>query len=981
MKRTDSPAPDATMDAPPSASARTQHAPLPTVELAPDFVAGSAPVDSGATLDQQVSRETGEIPPRGANQPNLDFSISPNSISPSNISPNNAAQSGATAEFSQETPNDSLVTMALPTGGPRELPTVPGYEILGELGRGGMGVVYKARQIGLNRIVALKMVLAGAHASPEKLARFHTEAVAVARAQHPNIVQIYEVGEHDGLPYFSLEYIDGSPLDKKIDRKPQKPREAAELTLAMANAMHYAHERNIVHRDLKPANVLVSTSGVAKVTDFGLAKAVESDDSHTRSGTILGSPSYMAPEQARGDIHLVGPLSDQYGVGAILYEMLTGRPPFQGATIFDTLDQVQSKEPVPPTQLAPRVPADLETICLKCLQKEPAKRYPHCGTLAEDLQRFLNGEPILARPVSAPERLLRWCKRNPKIAALSAASLLLLLLGFGLSTAFAVTYSRQNLVIAREKVESDRLKGVAQQEAKEALRQRGIAEQLAHSEKAQRQVADEARKQADQFAQTATRQATLALQTIQTMISKVQQQLSEVPGTQQLKKDLLQTAMIEMKKVEDLIDKSTSKEATQLAIHVQLGGLFRQLGETDKAAQQFEKALAIARDRIVIKEGSDASRANLAACLRHMGDIVQERTRDMETSARYFEEALAVRQSIVDHPKPMGDDTKLVLVLEELGEDHTRLGALVYRLGDPARALPHFQKALFLRQQLLDQFEEEPLLKTLPEPARKGLRGKWEQALARSNLAVGEMSFRMGDTKAAIAAYTAELAVRQRLFDANPKVLGNKFELARTHGNFADIYLYAGQLDEAARHYQAALTHLQDVAAADKENTTYLRDLGLAWYRMGSFALREGEPQLAAEHYARALVVRHALAEKDPTNDRRQMELMLALAHCGQPQQAAELAEKYRQSQAADNELLLDVARTYAQCAAAVMDMPEETDRYAGLALDAIRAAIEQGYKDSVYLDREVDFDPLRTRPEFKSLLERLQTEPVEKTN
>jgi serine/threonine-protein kinase len=356
------PDPGATLDSLPAVPP-----PQPTIEQPPPAAAVS---DSAGTLDHhQPSGETGEFHSGAAN---TDFQV---------------AQSAGTSDFLNAPDSEaSLRTLAAPTA-PRELPTLPGYQIESELGRGGMGVVYKARQVGLNRTVALKMVLAGAHASPDKLARFHTEAVSVARVQHPNIVQIYEVGEHDGLPYFSLEYIDGSPLDKKIDRKPQKPREAAELVEPLARAMHFAHERNIVHRDLKPANVLVTRDGVPKLTDFGLAKAVESDDSHTRSGTILGSPSYMAPEQARGDIHEVGPLSDQYGVGAILYELLTGRPPFQGATVFDTLDQVQSREPVPPTQLAPRVPVDLETICLKCLQKEPAKRYPDCGALADDSLR------------------------------------------------------------------------------------------------------------------------------------------------------------------------------------------------------------------------------------------------------------------------------------------------------------------------------------------------------------------------------------------------------------------------------------------------------------------------------------------------------------------------------------------------------------------------------------------------------------------
>ncbi len=321
-------------------------------------------------------------------------------------------------------------------------PAVPGFEILEELGRGGMGVVYKARQINLNRLVALKMVLAGAHAGPVALARFHKEAQAVASLQHPDIVQIHDVGQAGGLPYLSLEFIGGGSLDPQIHGRPQDIAQAARTIRILARAIHAAHLQGIVHRDLKPANILLTADGRPKITDFGLAKRRGDDTHQTRSGTIVGTPDYMAPEQARGEADDACPLVDQHALGAILYELLTGRPPFRGSTPSDTLEQVCTQEPVPPTRLRPKVPRDLETICLKCLQKEPHRRYPDADALADDLDRFLDGRPVLARRISAVEHLGRWCRRNPRVAGLLAAVLVLLVTVATVSTAFAAHLAR-----------------------------------------------------------------------------------------------------------------------------------------------------------------------------------------------------------------------------------------------------------------------------------------------------------------------------------------------------------------------------------------------------------------------------------------------------------------------------------------------------------------------------------------------------------
>jgi hypothetical protein len=296
---------------------------------------------------------------------------------------------------------------------PVDWPNLPGYEVLGVLGRGGMGVVYRARQIAAKRVVALKMLSARAHADRQEVARFQTEAEAVARLNHPNIVQIFDVGWNAGRPFFSLEYVEGGTLEHYVDGRPLPDREAASIVDSLARAVDYAHDNDIVHRDLKPMNILLTLDGVPKITDFGLAKKLEEERGQTQSGAIVGTPSYMSPEQAAGKTRQIGPAADVYGLGAILYTLLTGRPPFQGNTPVDTILKVISEEPRSPRAVNPKVNPDLETVCLKCLRKEPEKRYPTARALANDLRRFLSGEPVRARPLNWWRRADEWGRANP----------------------------------------------------------------------------------------------------------------------------------------------------------------------------------------------------------------------------------------------------------------------------------------------------------------------------------------------------------------------------------------------------------------------------------------------------------------------------------------------------------------------------------------------------------------------------------------
>ncbi len=491
---------------------------------------------------------------------------------------------------------------------------IAGYEILGVLGQGAMGIVYKARQRGLKRVVALKMVPSGHYCGSAELTRFRLEAWTVAELQHPNIVQIYEVGEESGHQFFSLEYVEGGSLARKIDATPQPPMEAARLVRVLADAMEYAHCRGIIHRDLKPANILLTADGMPKISDFGLAKRLADDDGQTVLGSILGSPGFMAPEQAEGRNFEVGPRCDVYGLGAILYNLLTGRPPFRAASVLETLELVKTQEPITPSQFQPKLTRDLETICLKCLQKDPALRYATAGDLAADLHRFEAGEPIVARPVHRAERLWRWSRRNPRAAAVSGAIVLLVV-------GWAVT----STVLYRRARASQQAAVLA---AADARRHEAIAFENAI---AARRSAEQAQRNAD----LARRREEAATTTAQNAITRMIHLGNQLLGRLRARHDPPQTETQWLGLREDLIalmTKETVAMAQQIesqeivsfavvATHQQLGDLLRNLGQGEDARRQFQRACELL-DRIVAAQpGNDVARANLGVMVQRLGEM------------------------------------------------------------------------------------------------------------------------------------------------------------------------------------------------------------------------------------------------------------------------------------------------------------------------------------------------------------------------
>jgi tetratricopeptide (TPR) repeat protein len=577
-----------------------------------------------------------------------------------------AARDQATVDLGSCTPAPADAS------GPARVRYFGDYEIERELARGGMGVVFRARQISLNRTVALKMILAGQLADDTDVKRFYTEAEAAANLDHPGIVPIYEVGQHEGQHYFSMGFVEGQSLAQQLADGPLPPREAAALMVKAAEAIAYAHSRGVIHRDLKPGNILLDRDGHPRVTDFGLAKKLQSESGLTGSGQIMGTPSYMPPEQAGGNRGDVGPAADVYALGATLYALVTGRPPFQAATAMDTVIQVIGEEPVPPRRLNPTVPRDLETIGLKCLQKEPARRYATAAELAEDLRRFEAGETIRARPVGRPERLWRWCRREPALAAL-ALTLVAGLLGV------ATQWFR------------------AESHLKEALHQRGRAESnLTYALRQSSRAEANARKEvaARRRAQGRFDAAMNALRDVEG-ISKDAALLRE-PRLEELRAKLLQTALDFYKEFQSFLEEDASPGArSQLSeAYARVAQITWELGRQDEALATHRRALALVEQMAAAAPADAGVRFALARCHTRIGFALRTMARPAE-ALRAYEQAREIQESLArDHPET-------ARYREVLSWTLSSLGVIELEFGRAAEAIGLHRQAIAIHEDLV----------------------------------------------------------------------------------------------------------------------------------------------------------------------------------------------------------------------------------------------------------------------------------------
>jgi serine/threonine-protein kinase len=706
--------------------------------------------------------------------------------------------------------------------GPPELPNVPGYDVLSVLGEGGMGIVYQARHLKLKRTVALKMIRGGTQVGADDLQRFRTEAEAVARLQHPNVVQILEVGECAGQPFFTLEYCAGGSLDRKLAGTPLPARDAARLAETLARAVAAAHAERIVHRDLKPHNVLLTADGTPKVTDFGLAKRLDAGGQQTHSGALVGTPSYMAPEQARGDLKAVGPLADVYALGAILYEMLTGRPPFKAATPIDTAFQVLSDDPVPPRRLQSKTPRDLETICLKCLHKEPARRYAGALELAQDLERFLQGQPIQARPIGLIERSWRLCRQHRAKVGLTAAAVLLVLGTLVGGLWYQGERGRRQAELNQGvRAELDKADGALRQLHQNLDDPRRAHELLSDLGKWERQLrlAEDAWARADRLAAGAAEALDGAT------ADHLRQLAERLKGEQQalalagkLDAVRLEAATLVDGKFDPMV---ASRKYPKVFADAQVDAT---KGEIDAAASRMvgspaRFALVAALDHWARVTRDEQLRARLLTIARKADpDPWRDRLRD----AQVWDDAATLQQLEGE-----------VRVREQSPHILTALAHLLHAQGkDPApllrRAVASYPRDFWLYYDL-GIYATDETMKIVWFQAALVVRP--ESSPARLNL--GAILHARGDAAAALAHY-------EQILEANPTY-------ANVHYNLAIVLKAEKKLDEAIAHYRKAIQCNPGFAAAHN-------NLGSALYARGDLAE-------AIQHYEKAVAIKPAFAQ------------------------------------------------------------------------------------------------------------------------
>jgi eukaryotic-like serine/threonine-protein kinase len=668
------------------------------------------------------------------------------------------------------------------------------FELMEKLGKGGVGIVYKSYHPRLQKTVAIKILKDAGELSIDDLNRFRGEALLAANLQHANIVQVFDILQESGNPFIVMEYVDGGSLEQKLDRKPQPPRQAVEWLLTVARAVAYAHEHQIIHRDLKPANILVTREGVLKITDFGLGKRLDSALNETRSGMIIGTPQYMAPEQAAGNTQQIGPSADIHALGAILYEMLTGRPPFQGVTLVEILEQVVNAEPPSPSRLVARIPRELSTICLKCLSKSPTRRYATATALAEDLRRWQDGEAIVARPTGRLERLNRSIRKHPLRSALAVAAALLVFLA---TTVYFLDVDRRTKEAERAR------------EAENALRSEEDAKQSALLYAASHG----------------------ALESVLDHIN-TDAKLRSAPGTRELR-SLIRDRYEQL--VVLLENDARPRDRMPLAsAYDRLGKLYNRDDKTETALDKFERASRIyatmTSDNVSPDRTAEA-RHRLGLNLTEQGSLLYDLGRLPESENVYrraLQELTMARQAIDSLSTGADKQTSTDEVQKSIAEVDHGLGILLQSESKRKESLEEFKRALAIRADLV---------------ARNGDNVQFQRDLARNYGYQGDVELELGLVKEAEFSYWKSHEIRSRLYKPDSNSLDDveaAFQYARSLSNFGNYHIRMRNFATAHHFFNQAEAIQKDVLRKEPDNNDYGSDLAGTQIRIVEAALLQG---------------------------------------------------------------------------------------------------------------------------------------------
>ncbi len=825
------------------------------------------------------------------------------------------------------------------------LPTVPGYQIEAVLGRGGMGVVYRARQLGIDRPVALKMVLSGIHSSRTLLDRFLIEAKAVGKLRHENIVQIYDSGWHENLPYFSLEFVDGPSLSQQINSQPMDPIGAASIVAPLASALDYAHSAGIVHRDIKPGNILMTSAGVPKLADFGLAKQMDDDSELSRTGDVIGTPGFMAPEQARGQSDITGSV-DIYGLGGVLYCALTGRPPFMAAKSVDTIIQVLQVEPITPSKLQPGVPKDLETICLKCLQKSPAQRYASAGELAADLNRFINGEPITARPISRIERTYRWSRRKPQLAGLIAtASALGLILMIGGPILAGVIYG--------QKQDVEHAKAAADASALVATQQEAIAKEQEAIAKEQETLAMEQKAVALKNAEAATVQEKNAIDTIKSLTFVVQSKMAGRSDLIALRTELLETVRNGVARLEKNQNTAAEQNMLRAGIFSRLGDINLELGVPAKATEEFLKCLAIF-ETLDKNGGVPNPEHNWSSIYQKLGDAARAAGDYKAATQRHLQSLTVLRDWVAKSPQP---DT-----LNSLAIALGKLGSIAQATGNLDEAKKYLAETITIREDLYGR-------DTTSVYAHEQLLG--------SRLVLAKAMFQQGDSDAGVALLTDSRDAVREIADQFPTDKSHRLNAAMFDAELGVMQLYLGDLPVAEQNLTRAATELDKLKQEHPNDLRIHAELEDALYGLAVTLDKSGKAAEATGLIKRLLALRRQSVELEPANLAAKRRLLPVLARAGELKEGIALADEIAMTLSKDDTTRYELACGYALLAGArsqplgisVDSNLPSMQSLTAASLSALQDAITAGFYRKTDFTLDPDLDAVRTQPGFQTLL------------